>query len=88
MSKFKTMAKKERDEPQSRVCVPDSIRQWIEGANLFNKANGKRLFSIQRVIQVIVDEAGKNPAAFMANIDEARLTDTRHNSGRKPKQKD
>ena len=82
------MAKKERTERQSRVCVPDSIRQWIEGANLFNKANGKRLFSIQRVIQVIVDETGENPAAFMANIDEARLTDTRHNSGRKPKQKD
>ena len=82
------MAKKERTERQSRVCVPDSIRQWIEGANLFNKANGKRLFSIQRVIQVIVDETGENPAAFMANIDESRLTDTRHNSGRKPKQKD
>jgi hypothetical protein len=82
------MANKERTERQSRVCVPDSIRQWIEGANLFNKANGKRLFSIQRVIQVIVDETGNDPAAFMANIDEARLTDTRHNSGRKPKQKD
>jgi len=78
----------ERKERQSRVCVPDSIRQWIEGANLFNKANGKRLFSIQRVIQVIVDTAGENPAAFFANVDKARLTDTRHNSGRKPKQKD
>ena len=82
------MANTERKERQSRVCVPDSIRKWIEGANLFNKANGRRLFSIQRVIQVIVDEAGNDPAAFMANIDEARLTDTRHNSGRKPKQKD
>ena len=88
MSKFQTMANTERTERQSRVCVPDSIRQWIEGANLFNRANGKRLFSIQRVIQVIVDETGENPAAFMANIDESRLTDTRHNSGRKPKAKD
>ena len=78
----------ERKERQSRVCVPAKWRKWIEDANKFNKANGKRLFSIQRVIQVIVDEAGENPAAFMANVDEARLTDTRHNSGRKPKQKD
>jgi len=39
-------------------------------------------------MQVIVDETGENPAAFMANIDEARLTDTRHNSGRKPKAKE
>lgn len=88
MSKFQTMANTERTERQSRVCVPDSIRQWIEGANLFNKANGERLFSIQRVIQVIVDTAGENPAAFFANVDKARLTDTRHNSGRKPKAKD
>ena len=77
-----------RKEKQSRVCVPLSIRQWIDAANKFNKANGKRLFSIQRVIQVIVDAAGENPAAFLANVDESRLTDTRHNSGRKPKSKD
>lgn len=82
------MAKKERDEPQSRVCVPAKWRKWIEDANKFRRANGMRSFSIQRVIQVIVDETGNDPAAFMANIDEARLTDTRHNSGRKPKQKD
>lgn len=88
MSKFQTMANTERTERQSRVCVPDSIRQWIEGANLFNKANGERLFSIQRVIQVIVDTAGNDPAAFFANVDKSRLTDTRHNSGRKPKAKD
>ena len=78
----------ERKERQSRVCVPAKLRKWIEDANRFNSANRKRLFSIQRVIQVIVDEAGNDPAAFMANVDEARLTDTRHNSGRKPKQKD
>ena len=82
------MAKKERDEPQSRVCVSAKWRKWIEDANKFNRANGKRLFSIQRVIQVIVDAAGENPAAFFANVDKARLTDTRHNSGRKPKAKD
>lgn len=78
----------ERKERQSRVCVPAKLRKWIEDANRFNSANRKRLFSIQRVIQVIVDEAGNDPAAFMANVDESRLTDTRHNSGRKPKAKD
>jgi hypothetical protein len=82
------MAKKERTERQSRVCVPDSIRQWIEGANLFNKANGKRLFSIQRVIQVIVDEAGKTRRHSWQTLMRQGLTDTRHNSGRKPKAKD
>ena len=78
----------ERKERQSRVCVPAKLRKWIEDANRFNSANNERLFSIQRVIQVIVDAAGENPAAFFANVDKSRLTDTRHNSGRKPKAKD
>ena len=77
-----------RKERQSRVCVPVKSRKWIEAANVFNKANGKRLYSIQRVMQVIVDRASENMDLFFEGVDESELTDTRHNSGRKPKQKD
>ena len=82
------MAEKERTERQSRVCVSAKWRKWIEDANRFNKANGKRLYSIQRVMQVIINRASENMDLFFEGIDESELTDTRHNSGRKPKAKD
>jgi len=78
------MAKRNRENEKTqdwatRVDIPAEFRTWIKSANDFQKANGKRCYSLMfmasAVLKAVVDK-GLFPA-ILENVPEAEMFDTR-----------
>jgi len=62
----------------SVVHVPPQIAAWMQMANRFQKAAGKRKYTTQQVLQAILDYVAQNGLEdFLSKIDPDLLTDTR-----------
>lgn len=79
------MAKKRNREGEktrdwlTRVDVPAEFRQWIKSANEFQKANGKRCYSLMFLTNAVLREVVKQGIfpAIMERIPEEEIFDTR-----------
>jgi hypothetical protein len=68
---------------QIRVTVPAKYRKWKVEANKQNKALGFRAFSLQRVVQAVLDYMEENGfEKILENLKSESLEDTRCGPGR------
>lgn len=78
------MAKRNRQGEKTqgyltRVDVPVELRNWIKSANDFQKANGKRCYSLMFLTNAVLREVVKQGIfpAIMERIPEDEIFDTR-----------
>ncbi len=63
----------------TRVDVPAEFRQWIRSANDFQKANGKRCYSLMFLTNAVLREVVKQGLfqAILEKVTEDEMFDTR-----------